>query len=75
MTRCHIIQRLDKGTSGAMVVPTTAKAASIIGGKLRTRDFEKQYIGFCKGIPRGSKGPRYSGSLMTALEFDFEEKR
>lgn len=75
MIRCHIIQRLDKGTSGAIVVPITGRAASIIGEKLRKRDFEKEYIGFCKGIPKGSNGPRYSGSLVTALEFDFEEKR
>ena len=75
LTRCHIIQRLDKGTSGAIVVATTGRAASLIGERLRKREFHKEYIGFCVGIPRGTSGYRYSGTLISNLDFDHAEKK
>ncbi len=67
-----MVQRLDKGTSGAMVVAKTAQAASDISEKFKERDITKSYLGICQGVPKmGSQaGYSYTGTVTTSLEYN-----
>lgn len=67
-----MVQRLDKGTSGAMVVAKTAQAAADISAKFKERDITKSYLGFCQGIPKmgSQEGYTYTGTITTTLEYN-----
>lgn len=57
------------------MVATSKAAASNLGEQFKYRKIVKEYIGFCQGIPRGSSGFRYSGTLISTLDFSIEEKK
>ncbi len=49
--RPGIIHRLDKNTSGLLIIPRTNFAHSIFGDMFRDRDIEKTYLAIVKGHP------------------------
>lgn len=51
LPRAGIVHRLDKDTSGLMVVARTLLAQSSLVEQLQTRTMGRHYHAFCKGIP------------------------
>ena len=70
--KCYIIQRLDKGTSGCMVICKTQEASQQLSSQFSDRKVAKTYLAFCYGIPKyeGAEGYSYSGRIKTNLEFN-----
>ena len=66
----HPVQRLDKGTSGLLVVAKHPHAQEQLKGQLHTPTFRRIYLAVCEGIPRPPEGRidapigRVPGSLM-----------
>ena len=66
----HPVQRLDKGTSGLLVVAKHPHAQEQLTGQLHTPAFRRIYLAVCEGIPRPPEGRidapigRVPGSLM-----------
>jgi 23S rRNA pseudouridine1911/1915/1917 synthase len=54
--RAGIVHRLDRGTSGLMVVARTEAAHSALQQLIRERQVERIYIGLCQGSPRSRTG-------------------
>jgi 23S rRNA pseudouridine955/2504/2580 synthase len=61
--RPRLVHRLDRDTSGVLVVARTVPAASALSLSLRHRDAEKAYWALTKGVPRPSRG-----TIRLALE-------
>ena len=54
--RPGIVHRLDKETSGAMIVAKTNNAHAAMASAFANRSVEKHYVGFCFGEPSESHG-------------------
>ncbi len=54
--RPGIVHRLDKGTSGLMVVARTDRAHRALSDAFRDRTVEKEYRALCWGVPRDEEG-------------------
>lgn len=54
--RPRLIHRLDRDTSGVLVVARTAPAAVALSESLRRRDASKTYWALTKGVPKQSRG-------------------
>ena len=54
--RPRLVHRLDRDTSGVLVVARTAPAAAALGEALRRRDAEKIYWALTKGVPKPPRG-------------------
>jgi 23S rRNA pseudouridine955/2504/2580 synthase len=54
--RPRLVHRLDKDTSGVLVVARTVPAASELSRALATRDAQKIYWALVKGVPRVKRG-------------------
>jgi 23S rRNA pseudouridine955/2504/2580 synthase len=52
----RLVHRIDRDTSGILVVAKTRGAASAITQSFRHRDTEKTYWAICKGVPRKREG-------------------
>ena len=52
----HPVHRLDKGTSGAMVVARHAYAQEALRLRLHTADFSRAYLAVCDGAPPAEQG-------------------
>ena len=52
----HPVQRLDKGTSGLLVVAKHPHAQEQLKGQLHTPAFRRIYLAVCEGIPRPPEG-------------------
>ena len=52
----HPVHRLDKGTSGAMVVAKHAYAQELLRQQLHTDDFQREYLAVCDGVPAAREG-------------------
>ncbi len=52
----RLVHRLDRETSGVLVVAKTRGAAASLTGAFRHRDTEKTYWAICKGVPRKRAG-------------------
>lgn len=69
-TDFHPVHRLDKGTSGLMVVAKHAHAQEILKNQLHTPDFRRVYLAVCEGVPYPAAGTvdapigRLDGSLI-----------
>ncbi|MEM7069046.1 MAG: RluA family pseudouridine synthase [Pseudomonadota bacterium] len=48
----RLVHRIDRDTSGVLVVARTRGAAAELTGSFRHRDTEKTYWAICKGVPR-----------------------
>ena len=60
--RPGIVHRLDKDTSGVMVVAKSETAMAALGHAFATRDLERSYIALCWGMPSPSQG-ELSGAI------------
>lgn len=49
--RLHAVHRLDKGTSGLVVIATNPHAQQILQRQLHTNDFERTYLALVHGRP------------------------
>src|SRR5258705_12483028 len=54
--RPRLIHRLDRDTSGVLVVARTLPAAASLSESLRRRDARKNYWALTKGVPRPHPG-------------------
>lgn len=54
--RPGIVHRLDKDTTGVMVVAKTDLALSHLQGQLKTRTMQRQYLGVVYGTPKTHQG-------------------
>lgn len=52
----HPVHRLDKGTSGLMVVAKHPHAQEILKRQLHTSDFRRVYLAVCDGLPSPASG-------------------
>jgi len=52
----RLVHRIDRDTSGVLVVARTRGAASELTASFRHRDTEKTYWAICKGVPRKREG-------------------
>lgn len=52
----HPVHRLDKGTSGLMVVAKHPAAQHILTRQLHTGDFHREYLAVCEGLPSPASG-------------------
>jgi tRNA pseudouridine65 synthase len=50
-SKVHLIHRLDRATSGCVLVAFDAEAASVLGKAFMGRDIEKDYLAVCRGWP------------------------
>ncbi|MCX7556173.1 pseudouridine synthase [Xanthomonadaceae bacterium JHOS43] len=48
----HLIHRLDRATSGCLLLAFDRDAASALGRQFMSRDVEKHYLAVCRGWPR-----------------------
>lgn len=49
--RLGLVHRLDKDTSGVIVVTKTPEAKTEVGRQFHDREIEKQYVAFVQGVP------------------------
>lgn len=86
--RPRLVHRLDRDTSGVLLVARTAPAAAALSQSLRRRDAEKIYWALTKGVPKtrrgtirsalakeGGFGPRGRDERMAAVERETEGAR
>jgi len=52
----RLVHRLDRETSGVLVVAKTRSAAAALAKSFRHRDTQKTYWAICKGVPRKKQG-------------------
>ncbi len=52
----HPVSRLDRGTSGAMVIAKNGYMHELLGRALHTADFERYYLGASEGCPPDTEG-------------------
>lgn len=50
-TRPGIVHRLDRETSGSMVIAKHARAQEALAAQFRVHDLERVYVGFVAGVP------------------------
>ncbi|MBP0578677.1 RluA family pseudouridine synthase [Labrys sp. LIt4] len=70
----RLVHRLDRDTSGVLVLAKTRKAASDLGAIFRTRSARKIYWALVKGVPAPKQG-RISLFLSKQLGMDGEKVR
>jgi 23S rRNA pseudouridine955/2504/2580 synthase len=66
--RPRLIHRLDKDTSGVLLIAKTAAAASKFAQSFKHKDFEKHYIALVVGEPKYDKGVIDAPLLEKALQ-------
>ena len=54
--RPRLVHRLDRDTSGVLVVARTASAAAALSRSLRQRDARKIYWALTRGVPKSARG-------------------
>jgi 23S rRNA pseudouridine1911/1915/1917 synthase len=54
--RPGLVHRLDRDTSGLMVVAKTAEALSALGIAMKAREIKREYLGLVHGVPEHAKG-------------------
>lgn len=74
--KCYPVQRLDKGTSGVMVIATNPKAASEISFLIKRREILKEYIAFSYGFPDHGvlTDFEFEGEITTSYAFNGKDK-
>ena len=53
----HPVNRLDKGTSGLMVIARHAHAQRLLTAQLHTGSFIREYLAVTEGVPAATEGP------------------
>ncbi len=54
--RPRLVHRLDRDTSGVLVLARSAKTAAHLARSFKSRDTEKIYWAFCRGVPHPARG-------------------
>ena len=54
--RPGIVHRLDRGTSGLMIIAKNDAAQAALNHKFAAREIQKTYLGICTGIPNPMEG-------------------
>ncbi len=54
--RAKLVHRLDKDTSGAILIARTTKAAGFLAKAFQSRTAEKRYLAVTRGLPDPSRG-------------------
>ena len=54
--RPGIVHRLDKETSGVLIVAKTNASHAALARAFASRTIKKEYLGFCVGVPRSAEG-------------------
>jgi len=54
--RPGLVHRLDRDTSGLMVVAKTQQALSTLGIAMKTRQIKREYLGLVHGVPEHARG-------------------
>jgi len=54
--RPGIVHRLDKDTSGVMVVAKTEQALAVLSAAFAARDLDRAYLALCWGLPNPAQG-------------------
>ena len=69
----HPVHRLDRGTSGLLVIAKYPHAQEVLKNQLHTQDFRRAYLAVCEGVPEPAAGvidaplgPR-TGSLVEQM--------
>jgi 23S rRNA pseudouridine955/2504/2580 synthase len=70
----RLVHRLDRDTSGVLVVARTRGAAEALAKSFRTRDTEKIYWAICRGVPARQQG-RISTWLVKEKTDDGDKMR
>ena len=52
----HVVNRLDKGTTGLMAVAKSGYVHNLLRRSLHTEDFQREYRGVCLGCPEPRRG-------------------
>lgn len=52
----HLVHRLDRATSGCLLVAFDREAASLLGKTVMSREIEKDYLAICRGWPEPPAG-------------------
>ena len=60
--RPGIVHRLDKDTSGVMVIAKTEGAEAALAGEFQARTIERAYLALCWGVPGTMEG-EFSGAI------------
>ena len=47
----HLVHRLDRATSGCLLVAFDAEAAAVLGANFMSREVRKDYLAICRGWP------------------------
>ena len=47
----HLVHRLDRATSGCLLLAFSRESASALGKQFMSRDVEKHYLAVCRGWP------------------------
>jgi len=55
-TRPGIVHRLDKGTTGLLVVAKTPEAHASLAAQFRDRTVRRRYVSLCVGVPKIPRG-------------------
>ena len=50
--RIYSVGRLDKDTTGLMIIAKNYKSARLFGNLFKNHEIEKKYIAVCQGIPK-----------------------
>ncbi|MEL7429566.1 MAG: RluA family pseudouridine synthase [Pseudomonadota bacterium] len=64
----RLVHRIDRETSGVLVVARTRGAAAALTKSFRHRDTEKTYWAICKGVPRKREGQISTWMVKERLE-------
>ncbi len=67
--RPHIVHRLDKDTSGVLLLARSPKVAKALGDMFRERDIRKYYWAITTGVPQ-----RLQGKITTSIEKEEDEE-
>ncbi len=54
--RLGIVHRLDKDTSGVLLIARTASSLAALGRQFRAREVHKQYLALVVGVPKAGRG-------------------
>lgn len=68
--RPHLIHRLDKETSGLILIAKNSKASSVLSGHFKRKLFEKKYLAMVEGIVN-----KNSGEIEASIGRDELERR
>ena len=65
--KVHLVHRLDKDTSGLLIVAKSSQAASKWTALIATKEVKKEYTAVCFGLPQKNGKPLKEGTLFDTI--------